>query len=61
MSSGENKKADGLVDKVAGKAKEVLGKATGDKSTEREGKKDQFKGDTKDTVGNIQQKFEGKK
>lgn len=61
MSSGTDKKADGLVDKVAGKAKELLGKATGDKSTEREGKKDQFKGDVKDSAGNIQQKFEGEK
>ena len=51
--SGLNKKADGLVDKVAGKAKEALGKATGDKSTEREGKKDQLKGDAKKTVGNV--------
>jgi uncharacterized protein YjbJ (UPF0337 family) len=56
--SGLSKKADGLVDKVAGKAKEALGKATGDKSTEREGKKDQLKGDAKKTVGNVQQNFE---
>ena len=56
--SGLNKKADGLVDKVAGKAKEALGKATGDKSTEREGKKDQLKGDAKTPVGNVQQNFE---
>jgi len=57
-NSGLNKKADGLVDKVAGKAKEALGKATGDKSTEREGKKDQVKGDAKKTIGNVQQNFE---
>ena len=57
-NSGLNKKVDGLVDKVAGKAKEALGKATGDKSTEREGKKDQGKGDAKKTVGNVQQNFE---
>ncbi|WP_214809109.1 CsbD family protein [Exiguobacterium sp. s144] len=57
-NSGLNKKADGLVDKVAGKAKEALGKATGDKSTEREGKKDQVKGDAKKAVGNVQQNFE---
>lgn len=56
--SGLNKKVDGLVDKVAGKAKEALGKATGDKSTEREGKKDQLKGDAKKTVGNVQQNLE---
>ena len=57
-NSGLNKKADGLVDKVAGKAKEALGKATGDKSTEREGKKDQVKGDAKKAGGNVQQNFE---
>ncbi|HAK99958.1 MAG TPA: CsbD family protein, partial [Exiguobacterium sp.] len=28
------------------------------KSTEREGKKDQLKGDAKKTVGNVQQNFE---
>ena len=56
--SGLNKKADGMVDKVAGKAKEALGKATGDKSTEREGKKDQLKGDAKKTVGNVQQNLD---
>jgi len=40
-------KAKNKVDDVAGKAKETMGKATGDRSTEDEGKKDQVKSDLK--------------
>ena len=40
----------GLGDKVAGKAKEVKGAATGDKKTETEGKAQGAKGDVKDKV-----------
>jgi uncharacterized protein YjbJ (UPF0337 family) len=36
------------IDDVSGKAKEGIGSATGDKSTEREGKRDQSKADLKD-------------
>ena len=40
----------GLGDKVAGKAKEVKGAATGDKKTEAEGKVQGAKGDVKDAA-----------
>ncbi len=50
-------KAKNAVEDVAGKAKEALGSATGDKSTEREGKKDQSKADLKDAGENVKDAF----
>lgn len=43
----------GLGDKIEGKAKEMKGKVTGDKSTELEGKAQQAKGKVKDTASDI--------
>lgn len=45
--SGMNK-AKNKSQKLAGMAKEAIGKATGDKSTENEGKRDQAKANLKD-------------
>lgn len=42
---------------VGGKAKEAVGSATGDKSTENEGKKDQSKADLKDAGENVKDAF----
>ncbi|WP_114570633.1 CsbD family protein [Exiguobacterium flavidum] len=57
-NDGLGKKIEGAVDKAAGKAKEAIGKSTDDRSLEREGKKDQLKGDAKKTVGNAQQNLD---
>jgi uncharacterized protein YjbJ (UPF0337 family) len=50
--------SDSLKDKVAGKAKEVKGKATGDKGTELEGQAQQtvgtVKGKADEVAGNVQ-------
>ena len=45
---GTNDKVSNKLDDMAGKAKEGLGKATGDKDTENEGKVDQAKSSLKD-------------
>jgi uncharacterized protein YjbJ (UPF0337 family) len=45
------------IEDVEGKAKEALGKATGDKSTENEGKGDQAKSDLKDAGENVKDAF----
>jgi uncharacterized protein YjbJ (UPF0337 family) len=50
-------KAKNAVEDVVGKAKEGLGKATGDKSTENEGRTDQAKSDLKDAGENIKDAF----
>jgi uncharacterized protein YjbJ (UPF0337 family) len=42
-----------LTDKLKGKAKEVDGKASGDKQREAEGKLEQAKGDAKDAVEHV--------
>jgi uncharacterized protein YjbJ (UPF0337 family) len=42
---------------VSGKAKEAVGSATGDKSTEREGKADQSKADLKNAGENVKDAF----
>ena len=41
-------KAKNKAQKLGGKAKEAVGKLTGDKSTENEGKRDQAKANVKD-------------
>lgn len=43
----------GAADKLKGGAKEVAGKATGDRRMEAEGKGDQVKGGVRQAVGNI--------
>lgn len=50
-------KIKNTVDDVAGKAKEGLGKATGDRSTENEGRKDQAKSDLKNAGENVKDAF----
>lgn len=50
-------KLKNTVDDVAGKAKEGLGKATGDRSTENEGRKDQAKSDLKNAGENVKDAF----
>ena len=46
-----------LVPVIGGKAKEAFGKATGDDSTEAEGKIDQAKASIKDAVENVKDAF----
>ena len=50
-------KAENAVEDLEGKAKEVIGSATGDKSTENEGRKDQVKSDVKDAGENVKDAF----
>jgi uncharacterized protein YjbJ (UPF0337 family) len=50
-------KANNKIEDVGGKAKEALGKATGDKSTENEGRKDQSKADIKDAGEKVKDAF----
>jgi uncharacterized protein YjbJ (UPF0337 family) len=50
-------KAKNAVQDVQGKAKEGLGKVTGDRSTENEGKADQTKSDIKDAGENVKDAF----
>jgi uncharacterized protein YjbJ (UPF0337 family) len=45
------------IDDIGGKAKEAFGKATGDDSTEAEGKLDQAKSSVKDAVENVKDAF----
>jgi uncharacterized protein YjbJ (UPF0337 family) len=50
-------KAKNAVDDVAGKAKEAMGRVTGDRSTENEGKTDQSKADLKDAGEKVKDAF----
>jgi uncharacterized protein YjbJ (UPF0337 family) len=50
-------KLKNAVEDVAGKAKEAVGKATGDKSTENEGRTDQAKADLKDAGEKVKDAF----
>jgi uncharacterized protein YjbJ (UPF0337 family) len=50
-------KAKNAVEDAAGKAKEAVGKATGDHSTESEGKADQSKADLKDAGEKVKDAF----
>ncbi|MBB3601180.1 uncharacterized protein YjbJ (UPF0337 family) [Mycolicibacterium sp. BK556] len=54
---GISDKISNKVDDVAGKAKEGLGKAAGDKSTENEGKIDQAKASLKDAGEKVKDAF----
>jgi uncharacterized protein YjbJ (UPF0337 family) len=50
-------KAKNAMDDVAGKGKEALGRVTGDRSTENEGRKDQAKSDLKNAGENVKDAF----
>ncbi len=50
-------KAKNALEDVAGKAKEALGKATGDHDTEAEGKNDQSKADLKNAGEHVKDAF----
>ncbi|CAN5265852.1 CsbD family protein [soil metagenome] len=50
-------KAKNAMDDLGGKAKEAAGKATGDQSTENEGKGDQAKSDIKDAGEKVKDAF----
>ncbi len=50
-------KAKNKIDEAGGKAKEAVGKITGDKSTENEGKVDQAKSNLKDAGEKIKDAF----
>ncbi|MFI5507745.1 CsbD family protein [Mycobacterium sp. NPDC051804] len=54
---GAGDKISNKIDDAGGKAKEALGKATGDKSTENEGKVDQAKSSLKDAGEKIKDAF----
>lgn len=57
---GFEDKAKNKIDELGGKAKEVIGKVTGDESTENEGKADQVKSNLKDAVENVKDAFKEK-
>ncbi|NYG56073.1 CsbD family protein [Nocardioides perillae] len=50
-------KVDGKVDGLRGKAKEGVGKLTGDEGLERQGKADQVKGDLKQAADKVKDAF----
>ncbi|MCK0172919.1 MULTISPECIES: CsbD family protein [Mycobacteriaceae] len=50
-------KANNKIEELGGKAKEGLGKLTGDKSTENEGKGDQAKSNLKDAGEKVKDAF----
>ena len=50
-------KIKNTMDDVEGKAKEALGSAAGDRSTENEGKRDQAKADLKDAGEKVKDAF----
>lgn len=50
-------KVKNTMDDVAGKGKEALGRVTGDRSTESEGKRDQAKSDLKNAGENVKDAF----
>ena len=54
---GAHDKVSNKIDDIGGKVKEGFGKATGDDSTEAEGKLDQAKASVKDAVENVKDVF----
>jgi uncharacterized protein YjbJ (UPF0337 family) len=54
---GAHEKVNNKIDDVAGKTKEAFGKATGDHSTESEGKIDQAKSSLKDAGEKVKDAF----
>ena len=57
--SGEDK-AKNKLDELGGKVKEAVGKVTGDKSTENEGKGDQVESNLKDAGEKVKDAFKKK-
>jgi uncharacterized protein YjbJ (UPF0337 family) len=55
MSDSTDDKTQGTVERATGKAKEAAGKVTDNEDLEREGRKDQLKGDTHKAVGHIKE------
>ena len=55
--TGAEDKASNKIDDLGGKAKEGLGKVTGDKSTENEGKLDQAKSSLEDAGEKVKDAF----
>jgi uncharacterized protein YjbJ (UPF0337 family) len=51
----------GTTDKIKGTVKETVGKATGDKRTEAEGKLDKAKGELKDAAHEAKEQLKEKK
>lgn len=54
---GAHEKVTNKIDDVAGKAKEALGRATGDDDTRAEGKLDQAKSSLKDAGEHVKDAF----
>jgi uncharacterized protein YjbJ (UPF0337 family) len=50
-------KASNKIEETGGKAKEALGKVTGDRDTENEGRKDQSKADLKNAGEKVKDAF----
>lgn len=50
---------EGTVDKIKGAIKEGVGKVTGDRRTEAEGKTDQAKGDVKNAAQDVSDSVKG--
>ena len=57
MKSSTNDKITGEKDEIKGKVKEGLGKLTGDRDLELEGKGDQVKGAARKTIGKVKEVF----
>ena len=57
---GAEDKARNKIDEIGGKVKEAIGKVTGDKSTENEGKGDQVESNLKDAGEKIKDAFKEK-
>ena len=55
---GAHDKVSNKIDDIGGKAKEAFGKATGDDSTEAEGKLDQAKSSVKDAAEHVKDAFQ---
>jgi uncharacterized protein YjbJ (UPF0337 family) len=53
-------KAKNKLEELGGKAKEAIGKVTGDKSTENEGKGDQVEANLKDAAEKVKDAFRKK-
>ena len=49
----------GIGENIKGTVKEAVGKVTGDKRSEAEGKTDQVKGDAKNATDNVTEKAKG--
>ncbi|MGC4105792.1 MAG: CsbD family protein [Thermomicrobiales bacterium] len=56
MSDTDKDRLSGLGDKVSGNVKEGVGKVTGDKQTEGEGKVEKVMGDVKEGIADLKDK-----